>query len=74
MQPAKEQNEINRLAKACIARHFDFLRKTNSTVPLYANEFVLLVLTPFLHSASVSKNKFLTREPPAVGQGVLFRK
>ena len=58
MQPAKEQNEINRFAKACVARHFDLLRKTNSTVPVYADEFVLLVLTPFLHSASVPKNKF----------------
>ena len=46
-QTVKEQNHIKKSVNACVAMHFDLLRKTNSTVPPYADEFVLLVLTTF---------------------------
>jgi hypothetical protein len=38
---------------ACFARYFDFLRNSRSTVPLYADERELLVLTASLTSASL---------------------
>ena len=44
--------------KACFARHFDFLRKPSPTVPSYADELALLVLTPFLNAVILPKNKF----------------
>ena len=37
----------------CFARHFDFLRNSRSTVPPYADERELLVLTASLTSASL---------------------
>ena len=45
----------------CCASHFDLLRKPPSTVPMYADEFGLLVLAAPLTSASLSKNKFFAR-------------
>ena len=49
----QSQCSLKELAKACCARHFDLLRKTSSTVPAYADELVLLVLTPFLHAEAL---------------------
>ncbi len=40
---------------ACFARYFDLLRKTNLTVPSYADRFVLLVFGAPSTSVSVSK-------------------
>ena len=47
--------------KACYARHFDLLRKPDSTVPMYADESGLLVFGAPLTSGSLSKNKFFDR-------------
>ncbi len=46
--------------KACFARYFDLLRKTNLTVPSYADRFVLLVFGAPSTSLSLSKNSFST--------------
>ena len=42
-------------ANPCIARHFDLLRNSPSTVSAYADEGELLVLTDSLTSASLPK-------------------
>ncbi len=46
--------------KACFARHFDLLRNSNLTVPMYADTFELLVFVAPLTSASLPKKVFLT--------------
>ena len=57
---------INKLCNTCCARHFDLLRKANPTVPTYADELGLFVLTPLLTSVSLSKNRFFDRPKGAV--------
>ncbi len=45
---------------ACLIRDFDLLHKTNSTVPVYADEFVLFVFGTSSTSVSLSKKSFST--------------
>ena len=57
--------------KACFARHFDLLHKSNPTVPMYADGFDLFVFGASLTSDSLSKTAFLTdwggaKAPPSV--------
>ena len=44
-----------------LCEDFDLLPKSSPTVPLYAYGLDLVVLTAFLPSASLSKNKFFDR-------------